>query len=274
MCCRCVCAKGTTSDREDTSYSSFSRFLYLNVCAPTSTVCLVHRRVGSGNPLPHSLSRPSLGTVCHGTFTSCTVLQFSSTCGHSTDSFLQYLQKLETRTRLSFRKKLIRSMQLLNKIHGVLPPSMIIHDVTREGSYAVTGGGFADIWKGRKNGKLVCLKVLRFFTSSPEHRTKLFRDLSNEVLLWKQLRHRCILPLYGVNMELFQPSYCIVSPWMQNGDINSFLRKSNESRFDKKLKLIREIAEGISYLHGLNPPIVHGDIKGVSHSRSLRCILF
>ncbi|THU92119.1 kinase-like protein, partial [Dendrothele bispora CBS 962.96] len=89
-----------------------------------------------------------------------------------------------------------------------------------------------------------------------------FQNLCNEVLLWRQLRHQRILPLYGVNVELFQPSYCIISPWMQNGDIGSFLRKSNESRFDEKLNLIREIAEGLSYLHGLDPPIVHGDIKG------------
>ncbi|THU92128.1 kinase-like protein, partial [Dendrothele bispora CBS 962.96] len=86
--------------------------------------------------------------------------------------------------------------------------------------------------------------------------------LSNEVLLWKQLCHRRILPLYGVSVELFQPSYCIISPWMQNGDIGSFLRKSNESRFQKKLYLVSCIHLGLSYLHGLDPPIVHGDIKG------------
>ncbi|THU92109.1 hypothetical protein K435DRAFT_862759 [Dendrothele bispora CBS 962.96] len=74
-----------------------------------------------------------------------------------------------------FRKKLIRSMQLLSNIKGALFPSIFVHDVSREGSHVVTGGGFADIWKGRRNGQLVCLKVLRFFTSSPEDRAKLFK---------------------------------------------------------------------------------------------------
>jgi hypothetical protein len=27
---------------------------------------------------------------------------------------------------------------------------------------------------------------------------------------------------------------------------------------------IRDIARGLNYLHTLNPPIVHGDLKGVS----------
>ncbi|KAF5338827.1 hypothetical protein D9758_012084 [Tetrapyrgos nigripes] len=161
------------------------------------------------------------------------------------------------------RKRLLQGMKLLNKLHGALPPSIVVHDVTREGTHPITGGGFADIWKGRRNGQPVCLKVLRIFTSSSD-RKKLFKDLSNEVLIWKQLHHRHILPLYGVNMELFQPSYCIVSPWMSNGDIGSYLDKSaaTDSTFERKVKLITEIAEGLSYLHELDPPVIHGDIKG------------
>ncbi|KAF5373016.1 hypothetical protein D9758_001463 [Tetrapyrgos nigripes] len=175
----------------------------------------------------------------------------------------------------SLRRKLIQCMRLLNKRHEALPPSIVVHDITREGQHPITGGGFADIWKGRRNGRLVCLKVLRIFTSSSD-RSKLFKDLSNEVLIWKQLHHQHILPLYGVNMELFQPSYCIISPWMSNGDIGSFLRKSaSESSVDRKIGLITEIAEGLNYLHGLDPPVIHGDIKGsnVLISDDLHCRL-
>ncbi|KAJ3965549.1 hypothetical protein EV361DRAFT_810511, partial [Lentinula raphanica] len=51
------------------------------------------------------------------------------------------------------------------------------------------------------------------------------QDLSKEVLLWRQLKHPNILPFFGINTELFTPSYCIISPWMSNGDMMSYSRR-------------------------------------------------
>jgi hypothetical protein len=71
----------------------------------------------------------------------------------------------------------------------------------------------------------------------------------------------------------------MLSPWMQSGNILKYLARYPEV---DRLKLVciwhvpmtllidmgllqaENIADGMEYLHGLNPAIVHGDIKGVS----------
>ncbi|KAF9068273.1 kinase-like domain-containing protein [Rhodocollybia butyracea] len=106
------------------------------------------------------------------------------------------------------------------------------------------------------------MKVLRYFQEGTERET-LLKALSKEVLLWRQLNHPNILPFLGVNTEMFSPSFCIISPWMFNGDIISYAQK-NPLDLDAKLKHTAQIAEGLVYLHGLDPPVAHGDIKGAN----------
>ncbi|PBK81427.1 kinase-like protein [Armillaria gallica] len=130
------------------------------------------------------------------------------------------------------------------------------------GDHAVWGGGFADIWKGRMNGAPVCFKVLRFFTDNGfEKREQIIRNFCSEALLWRNLKHPNILPFLGVRRDLFAPSFCLISPWMKNGNIMSFLERNP---CHNRLQSITEIARGMAYLHSLNPPIVHGDIRGAN----------
>ncbi|KAF5363231.1 hypothetical protein D9758_008382 [Tetrapyrgos nigripes] len=140
-----------------------------------------------------------------------------------------------------------------------LPASYLLEDIEREGNYAVSGGGFADIWRGRlpPDNRVMCLKVLRFYME--DDREELFKHLYHEVAVWKQLEHRNILPFLGISLKLFSPSFCMVSPWMDNGQVMSFLKRHPHHN---RHKVICEIAEGIKYLHSLSPPVVHGDIKG------------
>ncbi|KAJ3723839.1 kinase-like domain-containing protein [Lentinula raphanica] len=159
-------------------------------------------------------------------------------------------------------KRYLNSMRHLNRTHGVLPPSMYLQGLICDSKTAVAGGGFADIWIGRWQDKRVCIKVLRFFQRDSD-REKLLKDLSKEVLLWRQLKHPNILPFFGVNTELFTPSYCIISPWMSNGDMMSYSRRLKLDIHTKMLYTV-QIAEGVAYLHGLDPPVVHGDIKGAN----------
>ncbi|KAG7094582.1 hypothetical protein E1B28_005408 [Marasmius oreades] len=90
---------------------------------------------------------------------------------------------------------------------------------------------------------------------------RIIADFCREALIWTQLRHSNVLPLLGVNTELFPSCFCLVSPWMENGDIVSFL-KMNPNH--DKLQPICEIMAGLEYLHTLSPPIAHGDIKGAN----------
>ncbi|KAF8987026.1 kinase-like protein, partial [Hymenopellis radicata] len=83
-----------------------------------------------------------------------------------------------------------------------------------------------------------------------------------EALVWKQLHHPSVLPFLGVSQDLFHPSFCLISPWMANGNIMTFL--SNNPTHDR-LQCILEVAEGLKYLHhAVHPPIVHADIRGAN----------
>ncbi|KAH8824808.1 hypothetical protein DL96DRAFT_1435220, partial [Flagelloscypha sp. PMI_526] len=103
----------------------------------------------------------------------------------------------------------------------VLPPSFFLSDLQCVDVHPFTGGGYADVWKGQRRDKTVCLKVLRIFTTDLV-REKMFKDFSNEALLWRQIRHPNVLPFLGIATDLFSPSLCLVSPYINHGNINEF----------------------------------------------------
>ncbi|KAF9071881.1 hypothetical protein BDP27DRAFT_1497696 [Rhodocollybia butyracea] len=120
------------------------------------------------------------------------------------EHMMDYIQLL-----LDLRNEVVASpTQKYEDLHGLLrylsskfqllPPSLIIHDVEKEGTNAVAGGGFADIWRGKVKGRSVCLKVLRLFLEQDERARMNIRDqFCREALVWRQLRHPNILPLLG-----------------------------------------------------------------------------
>ncbi|KAJ6449846.1 kinase-like domain-containing protein, partial [Mycena sanguinolenta] len=127
-------------------------------------------------------------------------------------------------------------------------------------AHPVSGGGFSDIYKGELEREVVCIKVLRIFTTELRLDT-LYKELAREVLIWKELSHPNVLPLLGIDVIARKPSFCLVSPWMKNGNVIAFLETHPD--FNKS-SLVRNIASGLEYLHDLDPPVVHGDIKGVN----------
>ncbi|SJL08824.1 uncharacterized protein ARMOST_12195 [Armillaria ostoyae] len=158
-----------------------------------------------------------------------------------------------------YRTACMKCLRALSKARNIVPSSLCLPDVIREGENPVGGGGFADIWKGRLHDTQVCLKVLRVFCPEGDQ-AKVLRDFCQEAFVWRQLRHPNVLPFLGVSKELFTPRYCLIPPWMANGNIMSYLEVHPDH--DRLTSLI-QVAEGMKYLHNLNPPIVHADIRGV-----------
>ncbi|KAK7470196.1 hypothetical protein VKT23_001634 [Stygiomarasmius scandens] len=159
----------------------------------------------------------------------------------------------------SHRRKCLKYLRSLCRQFSILPPSYFLHDLVREGNYPISGGGFSDIYKGYSKSGPVCIKALRMFTNTTDIVQK-FKDFSNEALVWKQLKHPNVLPFLGVSTEL-SPRFCLVSPWMENGNVNSFLEKNPDH---DRLRMLSEIAEGLRYLHDCNPQIIHGDVRGAN----------
>ncbi|KAF9078168.1 kinase-like domain-containing protein [Rhodocollybia butyracea] len=126
----------------------------------------------------------------------------------------------------------------------------ILPTVTITSKHEIAGGAFSNIWQGTLQERPVCLKVLR---------RGLLNDAFQEVLIWKQLQHPNILPFLGVNRELFNPNICLISPWMANGNILTFLKNHPNHNIYQS---VIEITKGLLYIHNLQ--IVHGDLRGVN----------
>ena len=137
---------------------------------------------------------------------------------------------------------------------GRLPRSCLINeDFKTQEDIPFATRGYTDLWKRVWNGRKVAVKALRFSPDDDRSKTTkvtvFFIDRSlgilggltyhlqrfcKEVLLWKRLNHPNVLPFCGVLMN--QNQFCMVSPWMENGNVLSYTRKSPEAN---RLRLVR-----------------------------------
>ncbi|KAG8922677.1 hypothetical protein FRC02_011691 [Tulasnella sp. 418] len=125
--------------------------------------------------------------------------------------------------------------------------------------------GFSDVCPGTlimESGNLeVAIKVLRLKKSNnsiskrPDDQRFMMR-FKREVLLWRRLKHRNIVPLLGYATH---PSGwpAMVSPWYPNGNVVEYLA---QQRDPNRTSLASDVARALTYLHSI--PVVHGDIKG------------
>ncbi|KAH8080695.1 kinase-like domain-containing protein [Cristinia sonorae] len=162
--------------------------------------------------------------------------------------------------RHTVRRLLIR----LSREAKILPASLFLSGVICRVRESVNGGAFADIYRGSFGGKPVALKRLRVFRivvdkESRELNAAFFR----EALVWRQLRHPHILPFLGIDRSSFRPFLCMVSPYMENGNVIRCMEhlESNGAHIPRELWLL-EIARGLEYLH--QEQVVHGDLRGAN----------
>jgi len=88
-----------------------------------------------------------------------------------------------------------------------------------------------------------------------------------EAWTWAQLKHKNILPLWGIadykdllGLTNASSQLCMISPWSRYGNVEEFFKDYQNEHL--KLPLLLDIARGLKHLHSANPPILHGDLKG------------
>ncbi|KIJ70260.1 hypothetical protein HYDPIDRAFT_23387 [Hydnomerulius pinastri MD-312] len=151
----------------------------------------------------------------------------------------------------------------LQKSSGKLLANMHLQrgEVRRIGQYPVSGTGSMDIWEGSYlNEEKVAIKILRAVHSSPKTLQRFKREVDIWNRVWEIDQGRHILPLYGFCQD-DGPFPYVVSPWQQNGTVDKYIARFPD--VDHRA-LIRGISEGINVLHTMNPPVVHGDLKGAN----------
>jgi len=117
-------------------------------------------------------------------------------------------------------------------------------------------GGHADVWRGEylvsgTGWVSVALKAIRVNAGSA---SRMRSSVCQEVIMWRRLRHPRIIPMLGVDTELFP--LCIVSEWAEHGTITAFLERFPALN---RLQLLADVAEGLQYLH--SESVAHGDLK-------------
>ncbi|KAI5118854.1 hypothetical protein M0805_008130 [Coniferiporia weirii] len=101
--------------------------------------------------------------------------------------------------------------------------------------------------------------------------------IMREARAWKKMKHENIVPLFGVwlNFSEASPVPAFVCPWANQGTLNEYIRRNGNTSNFQRLKLMHDVACALAFMHSLNYPVVHGDLKGnnvlVHDDRALLC---
>ncbi|KAL0571879.1 Rho guanine nucleotide exchange factor [Marasmius crinis-equi] len=160
------------------------------------------------------------------------------------------------------REKLLEKMNEFSKKSNILPSCLWIqHGVTKLDLHAVDKtGAYATVWRGMigKNSEIVALKIIdRHIVGKVE---KFLGELIRETLVWRQLDHKNILPFKGAYLFNKPREICLVSPWMETGNLPNFIKNNPCISPELQYNFALDIASGLAYLHGQG--ITHGNIKG------------
>lgn len=170
--------------------------------------------------------------------------------------FLQSILLVSAHPTPWFRKHCLIALYKLCKACMIFPRGYILADIQR--GLPVAGTSFCDIYQGTFGKEVLCLKVLRVFQEGDS--LNMMKILTKEAILWGQLDHPNVTPFYGVYfLESPLRQICLVSPWMENGNLTIYLRTNPHA---PREPLIYDIASGLAYLHREN--IIHGDLKGTN----------
>ncbi|KAL0488734.1 hypothetical protein AKO1_015812 [Acrasis kona] len=125
----------------------------------------------------------------------------------------------------------------------------------------ISEGSFGVVFKGLlQNTTPVAIKKLKKDDNLDE--------FESEVLILLQLRHPNILLFMGVCIN--EHYKFIITEFCPGGSLEDLIHCSKKKKsshlhssisFTKKCSLLTDVANGMTYLHGMDPPIIHRDLK-------------
>lgn len=119
-------------------------------------------------------------------------------------------------------------------------------------------GAFAEVWQAvdTQTGVTLALKIFNVDKNIDDEGMKM---LTREFALMIDADHRNLLrPLYfGISNDDSRQPY-LTLPFCKRGNINNMIGKMTER---EAWRLIRDTASALAYLHAMDPPIIHQDIK-------------
>eukprot|EP00928_Gymnodinium_smaydae_P095586 TRINITY_DN8249_c0_g1_i1.p1 TRINITY_DN8249_c0_g1~~TRINITY_DN8249_c0_g1_i1.p1 ORF type:complete len:1119 (-),score=64.97 TRINITY_DN8249_c0_g1_i1:396-3752(-) len=135
----------------------------------------------------------------------------------------------------------------------------------------VARGGFGSVNRGLLFGTTEVAMKVPAGETCPAHTLSLF----NEIRLLRRLRHTNIVLFYGVTATKVESgtSLSVILEWVHGGDFRNYVldrRQNGEFYADAEADdpdkipektILVDVARGMQYLHGQDPPIMHRDLK-------------
>ncbi|KIO18388.1 hypothetical protein M407DRAFT_31961 [Tulasnella calospora MUT 4182] len=107
----------------------------------------------------------------------------------------------------------------------------------------------------------VAIKKLRFDEDTDDDRA--LAPFVHEVSLLNDLSHKNVVKIFGFVEDVEQRVAWMLFVWEKNGNLREFIR-SAKWELPERVSLIDDVASGLSYLHGRDSPICHGDLKSLN----------
>ncbi|KAF0894032.1 hypothetical protein E2562_033912 [Oryza meyeriana var. granulata] len=122
----------------------------------------------------------------------------------------------------------------------------------------VGAGSFGTVYRADWHGSDVAVKVL---TDQDVGEAQL-KEFLREIAIMKRVRHPNVVLFMGAVTKC--PHLSIVTEYLPRGSLFRLINKASTGEMldlRRRLRMALDVAKGINYLHCLNPPIVHWDLK-------------
>lgn len=148
-------------------------------------------------------------------------------------------------------------------VEDELPPWAIDAAAIKRG--ALLGkGAFGQVFLGQWKGVAVAIKELlpdQAHEAAGEDGAALLEAFADEIALLSSLRHPHILSFYGCALSE-EKTLLLVTEFCDHGSIEDLVAEQGlRITFPMLVEMLEGASKGLAYLHGLQPPIVHQDIK-------------
>ena len=124
-------------------------------------------------------------------------------------------------------------------------------------------GGFAKVYRCELDGQTAVAKII----DSDKINDEMTYLLTNECTIWSRLSHPNIVSFYG--MASTANSLFLVCEFFPSGSLLERNQRLRRSKADPPTMValvdeLQQIASGMEYLHSLDPPVLHRDLKSAN----------
>ena len=124
-------------------------------------------------------------------------------------------------------------------------------------------GTFGRVWSARWRSSSVAVKEFVFAQAAVAGKSTMQQEIVEEIIgeagMMAILRHPNVLQLFGCSLTA--QAIWIVSELCSLGSLRQLLDGERVLSVQARLSLALQVAEGMTYLHNQDPPIIHRDLK-------------